>query len=523
MVEVFSLFLILMVAVVLLVIFANRIKIAYPIILVVSGLLISLIPGLPPIKVEPELIFIIFLPPLLFEAATAISWKELWKWKRIIFSFAFVVVAMTAVSVALVANYFVPGFSLALGFLLGAIVSPPDAVSVGAILKFVKVPHWMATILEGESLFNDASALIIFRFSMVAVATGQFAWSDVPLSFSWMVLGGSMIGLAIGWFFIQLHKRLPTDDNMDLVLTLVAPYLMYIVAEEVHSSGVMAVVCGGLLFANSGTGFLSSSSRLKSISVWEAIAFLLNGLVFLLIGLDLPEIIEGMNGIPLNTAVGYGLLITGTLILVRIFAAYLALLSTYITQKYIVRNEWRNPGIQTPLVIGWAGMRGVVSLASALSIPVHLDNGAAFPQRNLILFITFVVILVTLLAQGLTLPVLIRKVAFPEPENHLSPEEAEQWVKTGLARAGIDFLQTKYPDELHNHAMIKQLAAAVRQPIDAEQKGYRFEDFSHIYLELYEIQRQWLKDKNNTHNIDDHIIRKYFRYLDMEEDRLRFM
>ncbi|PZQ94381.1 MAG: Na+/H+ antiporter, partial [Flavobacterium psychrophilum] len=205
MIEVFSMFLVLMVAAVLLVILASRIKIAYPIVLVVSGLIISLLPGLPSIRIEPELIFIIFLPPLLFEAATAVSWKELWKWKRIIFSFAFVVVAMTAVSVALVANYLIPGFSLALGFLLGAIVSPPDAVSAGAILKFVKVPHWMATILEGESLFNDASALIIFRFSMVAVATGQFVWGDAVMSFGWMIFGGSLIGLVIAWMFIQLH------------------------------------------------------------------------------------------------------------------------------------------------------------------------------------------------------------------------------------------------------------------------------------------------------------------------------
>lgn len=180
---------------------ANRLKVAYPIILVIAGLLISFIPGLPKIKIDPELIFIIFLPPLLYEAAFAVSWKEIWKLRRIITSFAFIVVFLTAITVAFVANSYIPGFSLALGFVLGGIVSPPDAVSAGAILKFVKVPKNVSTVLEGESLFNDASSLIIFRFAMVAVATGQFIWQDAALSFGWMVFGGLGIGVVLAFIF----------------------------------------------------------------------------------------------------------------------------------------------------------------------------------------------------------------------------------------------------------------------------------------------------------------------------------
>ncbi|WP_313002684.1 cation:proton antiporter, partial [Chryseobacterium gleum] len=178
---------------------ANRLKVAYPIILVIAGLLISFIPGLPVLKIDPELIFIIFLPPLLYEAAFAVSWKEIWKMRRIITSFAFIVVFLTAISVAFAANLYIPGFSLALGFVLGGIVSPPDAVSAGAILKFVKVPKNLSTVLEGESLFNDASSLIIFRFAMVAVATGQFLWQDAALSFGWMVFGGLGIGVVLAF------------------------------------------------------------------------------------------------------------------------------------------------------------------------------------------------------------------------------------------------------------------------------------------------------------------------------------
>src|SRR5690349_9338743 len=202
MIENFPFFLALIVTIILLIMLADKIKVAYPVVLVVAGLIISFIPGIPVLQIKPELIFIIFLPPLLYDAAFAMSWKELWRWRRIITSFAFVVVFLTALSVALVANSFIPGISLALGFLLGGIVSPPDAVSASAILKFVKVPRRMSSILEGESMLNDASSLIIFRFAMVAVATGQFIWLDAALSFGWMLVGGVGVGLIVGWLFM---------------------------------------------------------------------------------------------------------------------------------------------------------------------------------------------------------------------------------------------------------------------------------------------------------------------------------
>jgi CPA1 family monovalent cation:H+ antiporter len=200
-------FLLAMIAVIVLLnMFAAKLKIAYPILLVVGGLAISFIPGLPVIKIDPDLIFFIFLPPLLFEAAWSISFKEMKKWWRIIGSFAFLVVFFTALSVALVTNYYIPGFTIALGFLLGGIVSPPDAVSTGAITKFVSIPKSTATILEGESLLNDASSLIIFRFALVAVGTGQFVWQDATMSFFWMVIGGTGIGLLLGWIFVKAQS-----------------------------------------------------------------------------------------------------------------------------------------------------------------------------------------------------------------------------------------------------------------------------------------------------------------------------
>lgn len=281
------------------------------------------------------MIFIIFLPPLLYEAAWNTSWKELWKWRRIISSFAFVVVFLTALAVALVTNSFIPGFSLVLGFLLGGIVSPPDAVSAGAILKFVKVPRRFASILEGESLLNDASSLIIFRFAMITVATGQFIWQDAALSFVWMVGGGAVLGVLIAFVFYKVHRLLPTNVEMDVVLTLVSPYIMYIAAETVHSSGVLAVVCGGLFLSQKQHLFLSSGGRIKGYSVWASFSFVLNGLVFILIGLDLPEITSGLGEVSIATAIGYGVLITLTLLVSRMLAAYGAVIVTLIARNFI--------------------------------------------------------------------------------------------------------------------------------------------------------------------------------------------
>jgi Na+/H+ antiporter len=527
MLEHFPFYLSLIIAIVLLIMLANKIKVAYPVLLVLAGLLISFVPGIPIIHIDPELIFIIFLPPMLYEAAWTISWKELWRWRRIIASFAFVVVFFSAMSVAFVANHFIPGFSLALGFLLGGIVSPPDAVSAGAILKFVKVPKRMSSILEGESLLNDASSLIIFRFAMIAVATGQFIWQDAALSFGWMLLGGVGIGLVVGFIFMEIHKYLPTDANMDIVLTLVTPYVMYIVAEAVHSSGVLAVVSGGLLLSNNVHRFLRSSSRLRGVNVWESLVFVLNGLVFLLIGLDLPEITAGLavEGVDLSSAIGYSVLITVVLIAGRILSAYAAVIVTLIARNFITVADTRNPGYQVPFVLGWTGMRGVVSLAAALSIPVQLADGAAFPQRNLILFITFVVILLTLLIQGLTLPYLIKKMnIFSYDDEALSEEEANHFVRKQLAEHSLSHLRTNYSKEVYDHPALQKMARRWEDHSVMADDALMEQEFKDIYMDILNQQRAWLLNKNKQDNtFDEEIIRKHLAHIDLEEEKLRYM
>ncbi|HMI04333.1 MAG TPA: cation:proton antiporter, partial [Pedobacter sp.] len=256
---------------------AQRIKVAYPILLVLVGLPLGFVPFLRGIEIQPELIFVIILPPLLYEAAWNTSWKDFWKWRRVISSFAFPVVILTSCVVAFVSSALIPGFTLAAGFLLGGIVSPPDAVSASAILKNIKVPRRFISIVEGESLLNDASSLVVFRFALAAVLTGSFVFREAATDFVVVIVMGIVTGIAVALVFYAIHRWLPTSTNIDVVLTFVTPYVMYMLAEEFHFSGVLAVVSGGLFLSARRHEFLSYRSRLQGINVWEAVAFVLNG------------------------------------------------------------------------------------------------------------------------------------------------------------------------------------------------------------------------------------------------------
>jgi Na+/H+ antiporter len=520
-------FLIMIAAIVLLNMWATKLKIAYPILLVVAGLLVSFIPGLPMVRVNPDLIFFLFLPPLLFEASWTISFKEMKKWWRIIGSFAFLVVFFTALSVAVMTNHFIPGFTIALGFLLGGIVSPPDAVSTGAITKFVKIPRSTSAILEGESLLNDASSLIIFRFALIAVGTGQFIWHEAVASFAWMVTGGAGIGLLLAWFFMQAHKRLPIDTTSDIALTLIEPYFMYLLAEELHCSGVLAVVSGGLFMSTRRLAFLNSTSRIQAFSVWGSFVFLLNGIVFLIIGLELPEIVEGLHakGIPLDTAIGYGLLVTAVLIVARIISSYVAMLATLIFRPGVFpKGRTQRRILLMPLLLGWTGMRGVVSLAAALAIPITLSDGSEFPQRNLILFITFIAILLTLLIQGLTLPYLIKRWhLFDDLINEDTEEQTRQKIKQGLKQHIYELLKDKYAQELKEHTGLEKLIKQWEERTKTEDIGIMNEKIKIIFLEVLESQRQYLAELNKDPKISEEIIRRQLYQIDLEEERLRII
>ncbi|AYL95577.1 Na+/H+ antiporter [Mucilaginibacter celer] len=520
----------LLVVILFVVMLAQKIKIAYPILLVLVGLPLGFVPFLKGIEIQPDLIFVIFLPPLLYEAAWYTSWKDFWRWRRVISSFAFLIVVLTSCVIAFVSHSVIPGFTLALGFLLGGIISPPDAVSASAILKNVKVPKRFISIVEGESLLNDASSLVVFRFALAAVLTGKFALGEASLSFVLVIVMGVVIGLLVALIFYAIHRWLPTTANIDIILTFITPYVMYMAAEEFHFSGVLAVVSGGLFLSSQKHVILTYRSRLQGVNVWEAVAFVLNGFVFILIGLEFPVIIKDLGPDGLTTAVTYSLIITGVLIVSRLASTFGASVFTVFISKYITTAD-PNPGWKGPLLLGWAGMRGVVSLAAALSIPEHLPSGAAFPQRNMILFITFSVIIVTLVLQGLSLPLLVKLVNLPDPDLTVSPEQQRQMVRKKLSKLALQLLDDKYANHLANNNMIKALQLRLNADMElledwekdcSEQRADEFyHDYRLIMDDIMAKQRDLLLTLNKKENISDSIIRHQLELLDLEEEKLR--
>jgi len=522
------LILVLLLGVTLLVMIGQKIKISYPIFLVLAGLFIGFIPGMPHIKIDPDLVFLLFLPPLLYEAAWFTSWKAFWEYKGAIFLMAVGLVFITSVAVAYASVAFIPGFTLALGFLLGGIVSPPDAVAAAAVLKGMKLPKTVTALLEGESLVNDASSLIVFKFALATVTTGTFILQDAAVNFVSVAGLGIVIGVAIGGIFYAIHRWLPTTENIDTVLTMLTPYFMYIVAEHFEASGVMAVVSGGLLLSSQSHVILTSNSRIKTVSVWSALIFLLNGVVFILIGLALPDIVGGLGpDYPITKAIGYGVGISFLALVVRfIWLFSTARITSFFNKRTRVRYQdltWHSS-----LVIVYAGMRGVVSLAAALSIPVMISDQTAFPLRNLILFITFVVIFVTLVVQGLTLPFFIKLLKIPEPKHKLSEQEQTNQIKLKLIDLSMEKLVSDYQYQCTHNELMVNLKAELQHSLNEKKdtlQAYRkgeinkqdLKAYKEILLALIQVQRDELHHLKSNKNYDDDIIRKEEWRLDLEE------
>jgi CPA1 family monovalent cation:H+ antiporter len=431
--------------------------------------------------------------------------------------------------IAVVSNALIPDFTLALGFLLGGIISPPDAISATTIMQRVNVPKSLVSIVEGESLLNDAASLIVFRFALTAVITGQFHFRAAAVNFTLVILIGILIGLVVGLVFYNIHRLLPTTSNIEIVLTLVTPYCMYYLAEHLHVSGVLAVVSGGLLLSSKRNSLLSYRSRVEGLNVWANLVFVLNGLIFLLIGLELPFVIRQLGNISLSSAIWYGLIIAFVLIVTRL----LCTLGTSILMQFISRFiavPDPNPGWRGPLIFGWTGMRGVVSLASALSVPILIQAGEPFPYRDLILFITFIVILVTLVFQGLTLPWLICKVNLKDRFTLIPKQKQEIIIQKKLALASLRFLEEKYSGELSRNEHLDNLFSKLEtdlkffdRQLEESNFGWQnsFKGYQSIYLEVLEQRRALLNKMNRRAEFDEELIRKYLLLTDVEEFRVR--
>lgn len=508
---------------------ANKLQLAYPIVLVLGGLALSFVAPFSNITINPELVFLIFLPPLLYEAAWQVSWKEFWKWRGLIIGFAFPIVLLTSCVIAIVSSAIIPGFTLALGFLLGGIVSPPDAVSATTIMRRVSVPKSLVSIVEGESLLNDASSLIVFRFALAAVLTGQFQFQAAAVNFVAVILIGILSGLVVGLIFYGIHRLLPTTPSIEIVLTLVTPYCLYYFAEHFHVSGVLAVVSGGLLLSSKRNSLLSYRSRIEGVNVWTNLVFVLNGLIFLLIGLELPFVTQQLGNISLGSAVGYGLIIAIVLIATRLLCTLGTSVWMRVMSRFIPVSD-PNPGWRGPLIFGWAGKRGVVSLASALSVPILTEVGQPFPYRELILFITFIVILITLVFQGLTLPWLIRKVHLRDRFTLIPQQQQEIIIQKKIALASLRFLEEKYGAERSRNEHLDNLFSKLEIDLkffdrQLAESNFAWQNsltgYQSIYLKVLERRRELLNKMNRRAEFDEELIRKYLLLTDVEEFKVR--
>ncbi|TDQ11084.1 Na+/H+ antiporter [Pedobacter metabolipauper] len=509
---------------------SQRWKISYPIFLVIGGLGISFIPGIPAVSIDPDMVFLIFLPPLLFEAAWYTSWNDFWKWKRSIFLLGFGLVLITSLAIAYFSVSIIPGFTLAFGFLLGGVISPPDAVAATSVLKGVKMPRRGLTMLEGESLVNDAASLTVFRFAIAAILTGQFVFQKAATDFLILAVMGVVVGLVIAHILYFVLKHWAKSSSITTPITLIAPYLMYIVAEEFHWSGVLAVVSGGLFLSFRSNDFLNYHTRLQTKEVWATLGFLLNGFVFILIGLELPVIINGLEEYSMEDAIKYALIISAIVIVARIVLVYAAGFIPRFLSAGIRRRE-KSPGLKLPFIIGWAGMRGVVSLASALAIPLTLNNGDPFPHRNMILFITFIVILVTLVFQGLTLPLVLKWLKVEEIDEHVPEGDQMESIRLQLAKESVLHLNKKYSSEMSQFETIARIKEQLERSINATERT-RIEQtqkeqvtsvrklYRDIMLELIDLRRAGLRKIKTTKEFDHEVLRDMEDNLDLEEARL---
>jgi len=507
---------------------SNRFGFPFPIVLVLSGLLISLIPGLPAISLHPDVVFLIFLPPLLYAAAWNTSWHDFKKAIRPISLASIGLVFFTTLVVGVTAYYLIPGLAWPFAFLIGAIVSPPDAVAATTVTKGLGLHPRIIAILEGESLVNDASGLIAYKYALTAITAGYFVLWQAGLNFLFVAISGILIGLAIGYLILFVHKRWICDPVIEVTLTIITPFAAYLTAEMLHVSGVLAVVSAGLFLSFRSSEAFSNQSRIMAYSVWEVIIYILNSLIFIFIGLQLRGVMSGITDYSSMELLFYGAVISFVVIIIRFIWIVPAAMIPRWLSKRIRESEPFDP--RNMVVFGWAGMRGVVSMAAALALPFALPDGTAFPHRNLIIFLSFCVILATLVALGLTLPLVIKLLKL-KPYNMVAEEYL---IRNMVVRAAITHIEENLgtaPGELLHNIKSKyevKYNRLQRTELPANYfgggktlPGTVFNEFSRMQVELIAIERKEIELLHRNGNASEEILRKIEHELDLEESRLQ--
>jgi monovalent cation/hydrogen antiporter len=488
---------------------SRRAQLPYPIALVVGGGLLGFVPRLPQLAFDPQFLLVLVLPPILYQAALLTSWRDFKANLPQIGSLAIGLVVATTLVVGAALKFLIPDMPWAVAFTFGAIVSPPDVVAATAILSRLNMPRRIVTVLEGESLVNDASGLVLYRFMVAAVLSGSFSLLEASGEFVLIAAGGIAVGLLLAGVFVTVHRFLG-DPFIEVLVSLAVPYLAYVAAEVLHVSGVLAVVAAGLLRARYSPEIVSAETRILARSMWNILVFLLNSMVFILIGLQLSGVIGRLEGYSGWDLAAYALAISMVAILVRFAWVYFA--------EYLLTRPL--PG--EAFVISWCGMRGIVSLAAALALPIDLDDGSPFAYRDLIVFLTFTVITVTLVVQGLTLAPLIRRLKLGAD---LGAREEHRRARLAMGRAALAALdalvaEEKVPPDLAERVRAEfgdrmTAASPLAAHPDSTIAFARRLRMAAVRAERAELIRVW-----RAGEISDDVLHHIEEELDYEESRL---
>jgi CPA1 family monovalent cation:H+ antiporter len=505
---------------------ARKLNLPYPIVLLLAGLLLSFLPRVPKVTLNPDVIFLIVLPPLLYSAAWVTSWRDFRFNLFSIFMLAFGLVAFTVFGVAFAAPLVFAGFTWQLGFLLGAVVSPTDSIAATSIARTQALPRRIVDILEGESLVNDASGLVALEFGLAMILRSQTPTAGEAVGrLCYLTVAGIIIGLAVGKL-VEGFERHIDDGPIEIAVSILVPYATYLAAVAAHASGVLAVIACGLYLSRKSAHFFSPNVRLQAWAVWESLTFALNGLVFVLIGLQLPYVLAGIHSYSMKELLMYGAIFSALLIVLRLLWIYPGARFGYWFRTRVLHQDYPRPSLGGILVLGWAGMRGVLALAAAMSLPERLADGTPFPQRNLIIFLTFSVILVTLVLQGLTLPSVIRMLglAGTSGPNCEAREARSIMTRTALQRLeqaraqDIPELEPVYND-LNQHYE-DRLQRLTRKNNGGEESSEHYARVFDLKLDLLRAERETALSLRAAGRISDETLRQIERELDLRESEL---
>jgi monovalent cation/hydrogen antiporter len=521
----FQIFLILLAVLAGTTLLARRINVAPAILLMVAGIALAFVPGMPVVELPPEIVLLMVLPPLIYSASVAMSWREFKSNLRPIILLAVGCVIFTAFMVAAATHYLI-GLPWSVGFLLGAIVAPPDVVAPLAIARKLGMPRRILIVLEGEGLANDATALILYRFAVAAISTGLFSLPKATGTFAVIVVCEILFGLAIGWLSLRARHR-TRDPQIEITLSLLTPYLAFWIPEHLGGSGVIATVACGLYMSWNGPLLISAATRLQGIFFWDLVIFLVEGMLFLLTGFQMRQIFEKSKAFPLQEIMFTTALVVVIVIIARFAWVYPAVYLPRVLSKRL-RERDPAPSWRVTFVLGFTGVRGAVSLAAALALPLALPGGEGFPYRDMILFVAFGVIFITLVGLGSSLPLVVRwlGLAGDGRKEYIAEHESEIAARREALHAALKSLDAITDDRELSEEVVKLLRA--RHDIRSNQLPDSLDPNGHdisaagtaLTRELIASERVFIHALLRDGKITDETRRRIERDLDLEEASL---